>query len=934
MAAPNNLTLDLILEYITHGHGFSKHVEGLGEADRTMQSVNAFTATRSNRYNSILPQGLGPSLQITTPDDLQAYARSMLEDPHTKGFIKTDSGGDFIHLYNSRDNTYMILNPLDRDMGTINRYPNSSDNFAKSLSDAQHLPGTTVKTFNNATTPGQVLTEVQGFARTTASRSHVPALAQAPGVHANSLDQYRGTQNLTLNGVTDSFTNTALLRSSGVEDGIGFVTAIDGSGRPSQMFLLDETTNIVTEINGRNITIHTFDNIADGDRATAARQFFDSKNIHGLDAVDGGLHGLSRSFQNNTPDVFLRQISDLTGVSKPGIPLIGNGPQRIVSAMKQGDITIATQVGYNSVGDAARAMIGFSDASTALAFDRIPADLDAARLVDLNLSPDVTRAITELSEFKSVAIMEQGADAAGYLKEFDQIFSGLNDATRSGVMDALNAVSRSPAIDMTRGAAAALDTLDAASDLASLAKAARAGRFGLNMSKAGIITAVVTTTLAVGATAYANGMVLDIADQLHASGHLTDEAYADYKVMMDSTAPMLTAQAADPTPLAIPGMFIVERIAYNDYQEFSAKHQLPENIHAMLSPSIASGTSLRGEIGNETFRIIPTETAGQPDALHTLIEARHAVDVAKQAYYDRVEEHQPQSEIARAFLNTPMIGMGGATSFGGSFSGGTFRTTSELVARAAPEVQQADATLIAARQNFQTEFDKALGDPESARALGGLLSADQLYDIVTATAQFNADTQSPLIQQYLHAQGVENSILDVVGLGDASYAQSDAEDALKANPDVMRDYLAEIFTHGVPPVLEQELAATTAPNESSIENDGHVPVLLLENDALDACTPEDAQCEYVEDSSGFVMAASAFERMATGEDLDPTEIAEVQKLMESTTAEDIAVIDALQERYPDQTTQFTQSTPEDNTCDISTQPTITYDTNAGTCAPR
>ena len=186
---------------------------------------------------------------------------------------------------------------------------------------------------------------------------------------------------------------------------------------------------------------------------------------------------------------------------------------------------------------------------------------------------------------------------------------------------------------------------------------------------------------------------------------------------MESTGPMLTGQAADPTPLAIPGMVIVERIAYNDFQEFSDKHQLPANIHAMLSPSIVAGQSMRGEIGSETFRTIPTSTEGQPVSIHALIEARHAVDVAQDAYYNKVGEHQTQNEFARAFLNAPIggMGMGGSVSFGGAFSGGQFRSNSELIARANPDVMAADAQLNEAKQTFQTEFDRALNNPESAR---------------------------------------------------------------------------------------------------------------------------------------------------------------------------------------------------------------------------
>ena len=67
--------------------------------------------SRSNAVRSHAAESLGPNLGVQTPDDLQAYARSMLEDPNTRGFVKTEAGNDFIHLYNSTDNTYMILNP-------------------------------------------------------------------------------------------------------------------------------------------------------------------------------------------------------------------------------------------------------------------------------------------------------------------------------------------------------------------------------------------------------------------------------------------------------------------------------------------------------------------------------------------------------------------------------------------------------------------------------------------------------------------------------------------------------------------------------------------------------------------------------------------------------------------------------------------------------
>ena len=144
-----------------------------------------------------------------------------------------------------------------------------------------------------------------------------------------------------------------------------------------------------------------------------ARQFFDSNNVKNLETTQGGLRGLATAFQNNTPAAFADDISKLDGVSRAGLPLIGNGTDGAVVNTVAGRGTLTVQAGYESVGDAARVMIGFSDADAALAYNHIPANIDATRLAGLNLSPEVTAAITELSEFKGVAAQTlQAAEVA------------------------------------------------------------------------------------------------------------------------------------------------------------------------------------------------------------------------------------------------------------------------------------------------------------------------------------------------------------------------------------------------------------------------------------------------------------------------------------------------------------------------------------------
>lgn len=838
----NNFSFDELIEYITRGHAFPKHVEGMDSANH-MAGVNAFSDTRTNPvgYSPPTRNPLGPSLHVRSPEDLAEYTRRMLTSPATEGFVATNPNGvEMFHIYNKTDNTYLIINPLDRDFGSIQRYDTSLDSY-KTLRDSSG----TLRKFDNARNPAAVMDEVTGFVdnvRTSAAQAPVPnAFRNPPGVHANNMPAYSGSRNLRTNGVTSEFRTYTELVDAGVDNGKGFVAAIDNTGKPSQMFFMNEATNTVGEIRNDKVIIHDFANVPAAERAEVAQHFFDSNNIHSVDVVDGGLREVSKSFQNNTPEFFAKAISEMDTAKTAGIPIAGSNIDQVVNRSEGAKVSVRTQA--VSVGEASRNAIKFKNADTALAFDLVPDDMTDANLRTLASSgadPQMVDAITELTYYKQVGMSGDASDAAFAIKEFDNIMSGMSAADQLKALDAINSISRTPT-NLARGSVAALDAVSATGDLATVAKSLRAGRFGLNMTKAGIVTTVAATTLAVSATAYANEVTRDLADKLLEEERITPEFHKDFKELMDDVAPVLTGQAADPTPLAIPGMYFVERMAYNRFQALSNEHQISEEVHDMLSPSIVAGTSLRGQIGRDLFFEVPTDTNGQPEELRPLIEARRDVEVARREYDDKLNEHQPGA-LGSALLNAPMIdgsGNGGGVGLYILFHNATsepgdsrLRMPSDMIARANPEVQAADATLTQARTEFQNAFDSTLEDPQSARALAELLDKDQLFEIVTSTAEFNKDTDNPLVQQYNAAQDVESSPMDVIGFGDSSYAIDAAEDALKADPGAMRDYISNLFA------TEEYVAPTLAPEPAA---DPTQNVLEPGSNGLNYCPEEPAQ---------------------------------------------------------------------------------------------
>ena len=893
---PRNMTLDLLLEYLSRGHGFAKHAEGLGQAGQLMENVHSFrhTDTAASPSGSVLP--LGRDLRINTPEDLKSYIRRMLEAPDTRGFVEARNSGDVIHLFNARDKTYLVIDPVNPDFGSIMRYPDTPQKFTKAQTDLMQDKAVR-RTFDNALSPGAGLREADKLVSNVSRQQTVYALQLPPGQYVAQQNLYQGSQNLTHTGLSNDYREFMRLEDQilalriPLDRSRGYVAAVDQGGRPAQMFFLDPSSHIVTEINGTSVTQHMFEHIDPAYRGAVAEQFFHTARPQGVEVVDGGYKAVVTSFQNNPPAAF-------PNAKLRAVPVSGAEAADVVSNFEKGQLTFRTQAGYTSLADAARQFIGFKDAQTALAFEHMPADIDAVRLLDLNLDPQVAKAVQDLSLAKGYAQISEGHEVVAGLREFNDVFNKLDPGIQVQVMESLNRVNPGRLLDLGKGSHAAMDALDASSDLVRISQEMKAGRATMNFSRTNIITAVALSGLTVAATSYANAAVLDLAGQLQAADRLTPEAYADYQDMMKSVGPMLTAQAADPFPTAIPGMAIVERIAYNRFQEFSNKHQLPENIHDMLSPSLVAGTSTRGQIGRETLNLIPANPDLAAPELRALCEARALID-QQQALLDQSIAQNRPTGFMQAFLDTPLMipsGAGGMAPPPGIFttnevSGETrFQTNSELMAYAAPEVQLAQNALDRSYQQFQQEFDRVLSNPSAARSLSNLLSTDQLLDIVKATSPYQTGPQHPLISSYVSAQQLDAPFYDLMGAWNNMQARDASEQALRDHPEIMREYLTSLFSSKA---IQMSPAHYELVGQSSeTYEDGTKGTVTVSRFDL-------------EHHPNFIAMVGACERLKAGETLDPVEEAELRRYMNHPqTDADQEIIDEVLKRYQAESSRF------------------------------
>ncbi len=166
----STLSVDLVIEHISRGHAFNKHVLG-HDHSKAMKGLNAFRETESHGYYSeqsnrwIQPQRLGDDLFVETPDDLTDYIKNtFLTSPHLIGYVSQENGG--VNLYNPQDNVALHIswNNKDHDFGSIYRYPDTAKRFmqaAKLEKREAELEGLPFTPINNMDDPQSAVKAIE-----------------------------------------------------------------------------------------------------------------------------------------------------------------------------------------------------------------------------------------------------------------------------------------------------------------------------------------------------------------------------------------------------------------------------------------------------------------------------------------------------------------------------------------------------------------------------------------------------------------------------------------------------------------------------------------------------------------------------------------------------------------------------------------------------
>ena len=751
------LTIDEMIDYITRGHAWDKHALG--------NDPNGGIMTGHNAFRDQIGGAAGKDLHIDKPEDLADFMRRMVDDPDTKGLVAKNGK---IEMYNSRTNVYMRFDPKSQDMGTVFRYPESAENF-KHIGRELGSSGNLASRFDNATSPGAARSALESLGR----RMNRPPLNPpntrvSPGYQAEmrTMDNFNAMR-------------------TPLDRGQGFVAELDARGRPSHMVFMDDAAGTVTEIKNGDVIVRNFDNLPESMRAGAAQQFFNAQRDAAIAAdkgftevSEGGFDALKKAFTTQNPG--------------KGVPF--SSTSRVLDSVDSvpsntAGKTFTSQNGFSSVDDMVQQFVGFSDdqmrmynnvtSMTDDEFVRLSSTLDPDDLENL-------KALRTSAEYTSLSHAEGLTDdAIEGLVDFSKTMDKIDTASKTRLLSSLDSV-----VDAAKTADAASDLARGAKGLSSLVDIVRGIKIAkptLNVGKSGIITTVAFTAASVAMTTTANAMMRNIADKLHEQDpeNFTAEMRDKYQEMMDDVGTVLEVQAADPGPWAIFTMAGAESYAYDRFKEYSDEVGLSDEMHQLLAPSIVAGTSLRGEIGTDTYKIIPDTVTSSNDPLRDLIEARNAVEQAKDDYNQTYSDNQPPL-WQRALLDS------GASSASGGMM--MMEPPSVTITKAAPAVQEAQTQVDQAQRAFQAEFDKVLSDPVKARALTEVMDKDDLLEIVERTAKFNNEDAHPMIKAYVEAQAADAAWYDLKGAWDNSTARDETAQALLDNPEVMRDYVSNLFT--------------------------------------------------------------------------------------------------------------------------------------------
>ena len=339
--------------------------------------------------------------------------------------------------------------------------------------------------------------------------------------------------------------------------------------------------------------------------------------------------------------------------------------------------------------------------------------------------------------------------------------------------------------------------LDEAGDLAGAMRTTNAATDAMRLGKAGGRAAKLSWVGGVALTGgvaalihYAHSSQRDLAGELHDAGRLSDEAYEEYlELNREIEIEMQTENAAGQGWFFLVTTPAVEARARSKFEEFSQKHNLPEDVHQALGMSLFDGQSLRGQFAEDAMAAIPDDMSDMPAQLHGLWRAKQELDDAQGAYDS-------------------------------AHRGGRIRGEAAIARR---DARRADSSenLNEAQAAYQREFAAAFSDPDTADFLLQRMPQDTLLEMVEATAQYNAEGQDPLIQRMADLQAQLDH--EDTGFWDRRRINGeidDIKDELAQNPEIVHGYIADVFGERVEPQPEQTPAQDAGPQEGPLEAPG------------------------------------------------------------------------------------------------------------------
>ena len=331
----------------------------------------------------------------------------------------------------------------------------------------------------------------------------------------------------------------------------------------------------------------------------------------------------------------------------------------------------------------------------------------------------------------------------------------------------LDAARSARLTDSFSDAARNADEMARLADLARAADAAKLGASAARLAKVGVVTTVAATAAGVLLTNEAHGAQQELAREYMEQGRLSPEAAEAYIQMNEEVRDIVIAETTvNQTPIVgtLIGMAATEAIAKEKFDEWREEYgPIDEDIYQSLKMDMLGGHSLKGEFAMAGRELIPDTMSELPSSLHALWEAEQRLEHA---------ENQADRRV-----------------------GSTRDPERQAQMRKAHEERQ-DA-LKEAETAYQQEFDKVLSNPETAQELLSRMPQDMLLEMVTATAQNNAEGQNPLIQRLAEAQESLDSVSSGRG-GNEKRAElrqelNEIKAELNQNPSIMYDYVRDVF---------------------------------------------------------------------------------------------------------------------------------------------